>query len=65
MSCRDNGYYTIETGWILSKNQKFRETEMYQDVRNLAIEKFGFKTEDAIEGKYFENNFDKNHRQTS
>ena len=50
MSCRDNGYYTIESGWILSKNQEFRTTEMYKEVKDMAIEKFGFKTDDAIEG---------------
>ena len=50
MSCRDNGYYTIESGWILSKNQQFRTTEMYEQVKDMAIEKFSFKTDDAIEG---------------
>ena len=43
MSCRDNGFYSIEYGWILSKNQAFRKTDMFKEVLQKAITKFGFK----------------------
>lgn len=49
MACRDNGFYSIEFGWILSKTQEFRKTEQFKEVMEMAISKFGFKTEKTIE----------------
>merc|ERR1712228_1142083 len=51
MNCMQGKSFTIEFGWILSKNQQFRETTKYQDVLRTAVEKFGFKTEQAIEAE--------------
>ena len=49
MNCRDNGRFTIEEGWILSKNQGFRKTKQFQEVMEKAINLFYFKTEKTIE----------------
>ena len=58
MSCNQATGYTIEFGWILSKNQQFRQTSKYQDVLNTAVEKFGFKTDQAIEAPQSDCNYD-------
>lgn len=44
MTCRDNGRYTVEYGWILSRDQGFRNTELYSEVLARAIDKYGWKT---------------------
>jgi len=45
--CRDNGFYTTETGSILSRNQAFQETEMFKEVVERAEKEFGFIPERA------------------
>merc|ERR1712154_5198 len=47
-SCRDNGSFTTEYVWILSRDQQFRETEMFQKVLQIAVEKYGLQTEKVI-----------------
>ena len=49
MNCIERGDDSIEYGWILSRAQNFRQTEMYQEVLKNAVEKYGFKTEKSIE----------------
>lgn len=47
--CQDFGNYTNEMFWILSRSQDFHKTEMYEEVVQRAVEKFGFRRELAYE----------------
>ena len=59
MSCLDiDTRGSIEYGWILSRDQKFRETEMFEQVYKKAIEEFGFKTEKAIQAPHDDCTYD-------
>jgi len=42
---------SVEYGWILARDQKFRETEMFAKVHQKAIDEFGFKTEKTIQAQ--------------
>ena len=48
MNCRDNGRFAIKWAWILARDQKFRETDMYDEVLEKAIREFGFQTQKTI-----------------
>ena len=48
MDCLERINFSIEYGWILSRTQDFRKTEMFQDVLKNAVEKYGFKAEKSI-----------------
>ena len=43
------GSYTIEQFWIMARTRDFKETEMYEEVVQRAVEQFGFIRELAIE----------------
>ena len=47
--CQDMGSYTIEQIWIMSRTRDFKETEMYEEIVQRAVEQFGFIRELAIE----------------
>jgi len=50
MDCVEIGQVgSVEFGWILSRDQQFRESEMFAQVHQKAIEQFGFKTENTIQ----------------
>ena len=48
MNCRDFGFFTIEMGWILSREQEFRGTKLFKTVQEKSRKNFGFNTENAI-----------------
>merc|ERR1712227_952190 len=43
--CRDNGYYSIEYAWILTRDQYLKSSspEIYSEIEKMAVEKFGFQ----------------------
>ena len=43
MSCSGYGVFRSEQAWILARNKNFRETAMYQEVKTIANEQFGYK----------------------
>ena len=58
MNCVQYRRFTVEYGWIMSKNQQFRETPEYHDVVSNAVKKFGFKAEKGIEAKQKDCHYD-------
>ena len=58
MSCVQGRRFSVEYGWIMSKNQQFRETPEYQDVVRTAVRKFGFKAETGIEAQQTDCHYD-------
>ena len=49
---------SVEFGWILSRDQKFRQSEMFSQVYKKAIEQFGFKTENMIQTSHDDCTYD-------
>ena len=48
MGCQSFWFFKLEFGWILGR-QDIRNTALYNDVKERAINKFGFKTAGSIE----------------
>ena len=59
MDCLEIGQVgSVEFGWILSRDQQFRESEMFAQVHQKAIEQFGFKTENTIQASHDDCTYD-------
>jgi len=58
MDCIERPTFSIEYGWILSRAQNFRKTEMYKKVLENAVQKYGFKSEKSIEANQDDCDFD-------
>ena len=52
MNCYEVGGFTVELGWILSRDQDFRSTKAYPKIVKKAVTNFRFKTENAIENEH-------------
>ena len=48
MSCKSFWFFKIEFGWILGR-EDIRDTALFNEVKERAINDFGFKTAGSIE----------------